>query len=109
MYAFQSKSALYSCLNVKELLARNRRNIWSLSDCNRTLTHKHLVCKRTLKHLTKLAKWLGCVVSTYLYDAAERGGGKYDLLYQNSVRKYEDDLEHYVSHILYDLQFFQIW
>ena len=45
---------------------------------------------------------------TYLYDAAERGGGKYDLLYQNSVRKYEDDLEHYVSHILYDLQFFQM-
>ena len=24
---------------------------------------------------------------------AERGGGNYDLLYQNSVRKYEDDLE----------------
>ena len=27
MYAFQSDSALYSCLNVKELLARNRREI----------------------------------------------------------------------------------
>ena len=26
---------------------------------------------------------------------AERDGGNYDLLYQNSVRKYEDDLEHY--------------
>ena len=26
-YAFQSKSALYSCLNVKELLARNRGDI----------------------------------------------------------------------------------
>ena len=25
---------------------------------------------------------------------AERGGGNYDLLYKNSVRKYEDDLEH---------------
>ena len=25
---------------------------------------------------------------------AERGGGNYDLLYQNSVSKYEDDLEH---------------
>ena len=24
----------------------------------------------------------------------ERGGGNYDLLYQNSVTKYEDDLEH---------------
>ena len=25
---------------------------------------------------------------------AEKGGRNYDLLYQNSVRKYEDDLEH---------------
>ena len=25
---------------------------------------------------------------------AERGGGNYDLLYQNSLRKYEDNLEH---------------
>ena len=24
----------------------------------------------------------------------ETGGGNYDLLYQNSIRKYEDDLEH---------------
>ena len=24
----------------------------------------------------------------------ERSGGNYDLLYQNSIRKYEDDLEH---------------
>ena len=32
-YTFQSESTLFSCLNVKELLARNRRDIWSLSDC----------------------------------------------------------------------------
>ena len=25
---------------------------------------------------------------------AERGGGNYDLLYENSIRKYEDDLGH---------------
>ena len=25
---------------------------------------------------------------------AERGGGNYDLIYQNSIRKYENDLEH---------------
>ena len=31
-YVFQSESTLYSCLNVKEVLARNRREIWSLSD-----------------------------------------------------------------------------
>ena len=35
-----------------------------------------------------------------------RGRGNYDLLYQNSVRKYEDELEHLVFYILYDLQFF---
>ena len=27
-------------------------------------------------------------------STAERGGENYDLLYQNSIRKYEDDLEH---------------
>ena len=27
MHAFQSESALYSCLNIKELLARNKRDI----------------------------------------------------------------------------------
>ena len=43
-----------SCLNIKELLAQNRRNIWSLSDCNGTQTHNHLVCKRTLYYLVKL-------------------------------------------------------
>ena len=57
-YAFQSKSTLHSCLNVKELLARSRGKIWSLSDCNWTRTHNHLVRKRTLSHLAKLAKWL---------------------------------------------------
>ena len=36
MYAFQSESTLYICLNVKELLARNWHRIWSLSDCNWT-------------------------------------------------------------------------
>ena len=53
-YEFQSESKLYICLNVKELLAWNRRDIWSWSDCNWTRTHNHLVRKRTLNHLTKL-------------------------------------------------------
>ena len=39
----------------------------------------------------------------------ERAGGNYDLLYQNSVRKYKDDLQDQVFYILYDLQFFQMW
>ena len=34
MYTFQSESTLYSYVNVKELLAQNRCEIWSLSDCN---------------------------------------------------------------------------
>ena len=69
MYAFQSESTLYSWLNVKELLARSRHKIWSLSDSNWTWTHNHLVCKWTLNHLAKLVKWLSCVVSTYLFGA----------------------------------------
>ena len=51
-YAFQSESTLYSCLNVKELLARSRREIWRWSDCNWTGTQNHLVLKRTLNHFT---------------------------------------------------------
>ena len=68
-YAFQSESRLYSCLNVKELLDRNRCEIWILRDCNWTRTQNHLVRKRTLNHLAKLTKWLSCVLSTYLYGA----------------------------------------
>ena len=40
-----------------------------LSDSNGILTHNYLVRKRTLNHLAKLAKWLNCVLSTYLYGA----------------------------------------
>ena len=65
-YTCQSESTLYSCLNVKELLAWNRHDIWSLSDCNRVQTHNHLVHKQTLNHLAKLTKWLSYIVSTYL-------------------------------------------
>ena len=53
-WEFQSESILYSCLNVKELLAGNRRYIWSLSDSNGIRTHNHLVRKRTLNHLASL-------------------------------------------------------
>ena len=45
------------CLNVKELLARSWRHIWSLSDSNGTRTHNHLFRKRTLNHLAQLS---GC-------------------------------------------------
>ena len=52
-YAFQSESTLYNCMNIKELLARNRYYIWSLSDCSRTRTYNHLVRKWTLNNLVK--------------------------------------------------------
>ena len=58
-YTFQSESTLYSCLNVKELLARKRHNIWSLSDCNGTLTHNQLVHKPS-----SLTKWLSVHLQT---------------------------------------------
>ena len=48
------------CLNVKELLARSRHQIWSLSDSQMIRTHNHLVLNRTFNHLAKLAKWLRC-------------------------------------------------
>ena len=38
-------------------------------DCNWTRTHNHLVHKWTINRLAKLAKWLSCFVSTYLYGA----------------------------------------
>ena len=59
-HAFQSESTLYSCMNVKELLTRSKREIWSLSDCNWTRTHNNLVHKQTLNHLAKLASLVEC-------------------------------------------------
>ena len=66
-YAFQSESTLCISRNVKELIARKRRNIWSLSDCNGTRTQNHLVQKRTLNHLPKLTKWFSWIFTTSLY------------------------------------------
>ena len=72
-YTFQSESTLYSCLNVRELLAQGRRKIWNLSDCNWTRTQNHLVCKRTLNHLAKLSvrlqtKWFWVRVQLQGWD-----------------------------------------
>ena len=66
-YEFQNESTLFSCLNVKEVLAQNRRDIWLWEDCKEIRSYKHLVGKQTLNYLAKLTKWLNCVVSTYLY------------------------------------------
>ena len=54
-YAYKRQSTLFSCMNVKEPLAQNRRNIWGLSDSNRTQAHNHIVHKRTLNHFANLA------------------------------------------------------
>ena len=69
--ALQREFTLYICLNVEELLARSRRKIWSLSDCNRTRTHNHLVNKQTLNHLASLAKWLNVYeLSGYEFESS---------------------------------------
>ena len=60
-YALWSESTLYSCLNVKDLLARSRREIRSLNDCNWTQTQNDLVRKPTVNHL---AKWLSVHLRT---------------------------------------------
>ena len=66
-HAFEDESRLYSYLNVKELLARSRGKIWCLSDCNCTWNDNHLVRKRTLQHLARMAIWFSCVVTISLY------------------------------------------
>ena len=43
-----------SCLNIKGLLDRNRRDIWTLSNCSRSQFHNHLFHKRMLNHLAPL-------------------------------------------------------
>ena len=55
-----------SRLNEKNLEALLWIKVEYPSDSNGIRTHSHLVCKRTLNHIAKLAKWLSCVVSAYL-------------------------------------------
>ena len=68
--AFHSESTLNSCLNVKELFVQKRRDIWSLSDCNGTRTHNHVVHKRKLKHLVffHLSSWYGEAENEQLFQ-----------------------------------------
>ena len=49
------------CPNVKELVARSKRSIWSLSDSNGIRTHNHLVRKPALNPVATLVKWFSCV------------------------------------------------
>ena len=67
--SFYSESTLCSDLNIKEFFARNKYDTWSSNDRNGIRTCNHLVRKWTLNHLTKLTKWLSCVLSTYRYGS----------------------------------------
>ena len=67
--AFENESTLYSCLNVKKLLLRNRYNTRTLSDYNWNRTNNQLDPKGTSNHLVKLTKRLSSFVSSYLYGA----------------------------------------
>ena len=60
---------------VKQLSVRciSYKQSLSLSDCNKTWTHNHLIRKLTLNHLAKLAKWLSFVVSNYLHGGCGCG------------------------------------
>ena len=49
-----SEFNLYRYQNVRELLARSRRDIGSLSDSNEILSENYLFRKRTLNDLAKL-------------------------------------------------------
>ena len=60
---------LYIRLNVKKLLTKSRRNIWSLNHRNGTRTDSHFVPKPTLNPLAKLTKCLRWFASTSLYSA----------------------------------------
>ena len=55
----------------QEFFAWIKCEIWSLSDCNWTQSHNHLVLKKTLNHLAKLAslaKWLSvCLQTNWLW------------------------------------------
>ena len=49
---------LCSCVNVKELLARKRRDIWRWIGCHGIQTHNYLASK-----LAKMVKWLNDYIS----------------------------------------------
>ena len=59
-------------LNVKGVLARSRRHIWSLCDDSEIRTRNFLVRKRTLKHLAKLNE---CLTSGWVFVYEQIGCG----------------------------------
>ena len=62
-----SEYPFWSRLNFKELLVWNKDDVWKLISLNQFKIHNNFNCKRTLNHLEKLAKWVSCVLRTYLH------------------------------------------
>ena len=62
--SFRVDRNFITCLNVKEIVVRSRRHIWSLSDSKVIRAHNHLVRKRTLNHLAKLTTMLLVFICT---------------------------------------------
>ena len=76
-----SKLTFQGFLNQIKKVKKVLKSVCFVRDCNGTRTHNQLSCKRTFNHLAKLAKWLSCFESTYLY-------GAFNCLYGVSVWHY---------------------
>ena len=59
-HLFQSESTISSFPNLKDVFAKNSRDTQRLGECSGIQTHNHLVCKRPMNYLIKLATWLTC-------------------------------------------------
>ena len=85
---FQSESTLYSCLNVKELLAQSRHEIWTLSD---TLVKKH---STIWPSWPKLAKWLSVRLQIKgFWVRFQLLSLKVYLIWKNKLKKWWNHLE----------------
>ena len=63
---------VYPLAFCEQLLLKKCEVTRIVSNCNRTRTHNHLVCKRTLKHLAKLIPRLTFTCSKSIIKTAEK-------------------------------------
>ena len=68
------------------------RGIFTQAPPHSKLAPKFLSSRRRHKEITHYSRQHS--FENLFPPTVERSGGNYDLLYQNSVKKYEDDLEH---------------
>ena len=77
-------------VNANSIVAWSMREIWSLSDCNWTRTHNHLVHKRKLNHLAKYwPVWLNSWVFFYELSGCRFESSCSHLNFGVWVKKYE--------------------